>query len=378
MIATVPFFSPRGTPISVYQRLSGLSKLGHEVDLLTYGLGRDLTIPNVTIHRTPQIPFISSIKIGPSVPKLILDAFIFVYALQMLRKKQYDVLHTHEEAAFFGILYQRWFNIPHLYDMHSSLARQLQSFKWGANSLPVRLFSWLERRTLETADAVITIDPELESRVVSANPTVPNIMIENISLPIGDLKENPIKIENDGRIKIVYTGNFESYQGVELIIRAIPEVVKQAENVLFVIVGGDEERINQFQIQLQAYSDFVRFTGTVSLDEAMGWVEAAKIVLSPRIEGTSVPLKIYNYLHAGKAVVATRLQAHTLVLDETNSVLVEPTPASLANGILTLVQNPELRSQLGQSAQTLAQTRYGLDSYLAKLSSIYAVFEENE
>jgi hypothetical protein len=50
MISPQPFFEPRGTPISVYQRIEALSALGHEIDLITYHVGKDFDIPNLKIH----------------------------------------------------------------------------------------------------------------------------------------------------------------------------------------------------------------------------------------------------------------------------------------------------------------------------------------
>ena len=51
MIAPQPFFEPRGTPFSVLGRLRALSELGHEVDLVTYHVGRDVPVANVRIIR---------------------------------------------------------------------------------------------------------------------------------------------------------------------------------------------------------------------------------------------------------------------------------------------------------------------------------------
>src|SRR5687767_5262297 len=58
MISPQPFFEPRGTPISVYQRLEALSALGHEIDLITYHVGKDVDFPNVKIHRVRNIKMI--------------------------------------------------------------------------------------------------------------------------------------------------------------------------------------------------------------------------------------------------------------------------------------------------------------------------------
>ena len=86
MIAPQPFFTPRGTPFSVYYRTRILTELGHKVDLLTYPLGRDVHIPGLKIIRTISVPFIKNIKIGPSIKKLVLDFILFWKAAAVLRK----------------------------------------------------------------------------------------------------------------------------------------------------------------------------------------------------------------------------------------------------------------------------------------------------
>ena len=73
VIAPQPFFSPRGTPFSVYYRTLVTAELGVEVDLLTYGEGQDVDIPGVRIIRIPRFSFLGNAKVGPSVLKLFLD-----------------------------------------------------------------------------------------------------------------------------------------------------------------------------------------------------------------------------------------------------------------------------------------------------------------
>ena len=51
MLAPEPFFEPRGTPFSEYHRIKALGDLGHHVDLVTYPIGRDVALPNLTIFR---------------------------------------------------------------------------------------------------------------------------------------------------------------------------------------------------------------------------------------------------------------------------------------------------------------------------------------
>jgi glycosyltransferase involved in cell wall biosynthesis len=157
MIAPEPFLEPRGTPISIYERLTGLSTLGHTVDLVTYHLGQDVKIPNVRIIRIPALPWIKEIRIGPSPDKLWLDLLLFLKTFQVLLGTRYDIVHTHEEAAYFSIFLGKLFNLPHLYDMHSSLPKQIRITKFRKYKLAVWLFDQLEKIVLRKSDAVIAI-----------------------------------------------------------------------------------------------------------------------------------------------------------------------------------------------------------------------------
>ena len=71
------------------------------------------------------------------------------------------------------------------------------------------------------------------------------------------------------------------------------------------------------------------FTGQQPAKEIPGFVQAADLLVSPRIRGTNTPLKIYSYLRSGKPIVATNLLTHTQVLTPEIARLVDPTPNRL-------------------------------------------------
>ncbi|MCK5003504.1 MAG: hypothetical protein KAS21_00350, partial [Candidatus Aminicenantes bacterium] len=98
MIAPEPFFEPRGTPFSEYFRIKSLSRLGHEIDLVTYPIGEDKDIKGLKIYRCLKPPFVTSVKTGPSAAKIFLDLFLFFKAAGRLMRTKYDMIHTHEEA----------------------------------------------------------------------------------------------------------------------------------------------------------------------------------------------------------------------------------------------------------------------------------------
>jgi glycosyltransferase involved in cell wall biosynthesis len=379
MIAPQPFLEPRGTPISVYQRIKGLAELGHTIDLLTYPVGDDVVIPGVTIHRVPRPPFIREIKIGPSRAKLFLDFLLFVQAVKMLVKHRYDVIHSHEEASFFSALLANIFAVRHLYDMHSCLPRQLQKFDFAAYRPVIYLFELLEKWVINSCDAIITIGPDLEQYVKGIRSDVELAMIENLpvsettgrdSQAVDRLKE---RLALQGRFPVVYTGNFERYQGINLLLESTKLVIEDHPEVIFLMIGGKPHQVEQWQREVQKHGleEYVQFLGPVPVTEVNLYQEIAEILVSPRVEGTSVPLKIYSYMWSGKPILATDLPAHSLVLNEDNALLVSPGRETFAAGLVRLIKDPALRTYLGHQARQLAQNKYNPSTYLARLDQLY-------
>jgi glycosyltransferase involved in cell wall biosynthesis len=380
MISPQPFFEPRGTPISVYQRLEALSALGHEIDLITYHVGKDVEFPNVKIHRVRRIKVIQHVRVGPSRAKILLDVLVFFKAIRMLLGKRYDVIHSHEEAAFFSMFLAWIFRTRHLYDMHSVLSRQLGNFNFGNKPIFIRVFEFLENMVLKTCNAVITVGPDLERYVKSVGSNIRVVMIENIALhayktqvqpnDVAQLKET---LNLDGRLPIVYTGTYERYQGLDMALECVDIVAKQYPNVIFIFVGAKNQQAREWteiarEMNLQ---DHVRFLNVVSPEESMVYLAYGSVLISPRLDGTSTPLKIYSYLHAEKPIVATSITAHTQVLTEDTAILVEPNKEAFAEGILRALNNPELSRRLGKNAHQCAREKFSHQDYISKVSQIY-------
>jgi len=379
MLAPQPFFEPRGTPFSVLGRLKALSELGHEVDLVTYHLGKDVAVPNVVIHRTPRIRFIKTVKIGPGLTKLFLDVLLFAKAIHLLKKNRYALLHTHEEASFFGILLAKLFGIRHLYEMHSSLPQQLSNFQFTRFRPLIRFFEWLESAAVNSSNAVITICPALEEHVKKVYGTVPGVMIENV--PSADYPEavNEEEVQKikaaysmNGEKIVLYTGTFESYQGLSLLISSAAQVLRQRQDVIFLLVGGTPDQVRHYQdwVNRLGLSSHFYFTGTLPPEEIPGLVRISHILVSPRISGTNTPLKIYPYLQSGKPIVATNIYSHTQVLNPDVAVLVDPNPEAFAQGILSVLGNLSLATRLGTQARMLSEDRYNFQTFIQKTAQV--------
>ena len=144
VVTPQPFFSPRGTPFSVYYRTLISAELGLKIDLLTYGEGQDVDIPGVRIIRIPRFGFLGNVKVGPSVLKLFLDIFVMIWTIGLLLWNRYDFIHAHEEAVFFCRFLKPIFRFKLVYDMHSSLPQQLTNFQFTNSKLLISFFKKLE------------------------------------------------------------------------------------------------------------------------------------------------------------------------------------------------------------------------------------------
>jgi glycosyltransferase involved in cell wall biosynthesis len=380
MISPQPFFEPRGTPISVYQRLEALSALGHEIDLITYHVGKDVELPNVRIHRVRGLKVIQHVRIGPSRAKILLDVQIFFMAIRILLGKRYDVIHSHEEAAFFSMFLAWIFRTRHLYDMHSVLSKQLTNFSFGNKSVFVRIFELLERTVLRTCHAVITVGPDLEKYVKSTGENIRVVMIENIALHAYQTPVQPDEVMQlekkhnlEGRLPIVYTGTYERYQGLDMALKCVDTVRKIYPNVIFIVVGAKVQQAQEWTEKAvkMGLGDHTLFLDVVSPEESMVYLACASVLISPRLDGTSTPLKIYSYLHAEKPIIATNITSHTQVLTTDTALLVEPNEKAFAEGILQVLNDPKLAERLGKNAHQLAQGKFGRQDYISKVGQIY-------
>jgi glycosyltransferase involved in cell wall biosynthesis len=82
-------------------------------------------------------------------------------------------------------------------------------------------------------------------------------------------------------------------------------------------------------------------------------------------------MKIYSYLHSGRALLATDLATHRQVLDEEISVLAPAEVLGFAEGLRTLLDSPELRKTIGENAQRRAEALYTLSAFETQLTALY-------
>jgi glycosyltransferase involved in cell wall biosynthesis len=373
LLAPHPFFQQRGTPIAEKMLLEVLASRGHEIDVLTYHEGDDVAVPNCRIHRIPKLP-VGGIRPGFSLKKLACDGVMLWKCLRMVRRGRFDVVHAVEESAFMALLARRTFGTPYVYDMDSGLAQQMAGrFPWF-----LRVFEWFEKRAVQGSLGTLAVCGSLESQARSWHPQGLVACLEDVSLLApgdanGDASPGIHPPDWEDRPLVLYVGNLEPYQGIDLLLAAFARALAEVPDAKLAVVGGAPGHIAHYSrvARLSGIGDSVHFAGPRPVSELGACLRRATVLVSPRIEGSNTPMKVYSYLDSGRALLATRLPTHTQVLHDEIAFLADPDPESMGHGLVRLLQDDPLRERLATGARQFAQRELTPQAFEKKLLRFY-------
>jgi glycosyltransferase involved in cell wall biosynthesis len=145
----------------------------------------------------------------------------------------------------------------------------------------------------------------------------------------------------------------------------LPLVRADRQQVRFYIVGRNPSP----EVASLAETPGVTVTGAVP--DTRGWVARASAYVVPMRMGGGVRLKVLQAMSMGCAIVSTPMGAEGIFLRPNKDMLLARTPIDFALNILTLLNNPDQRLDLGTSARERALDRYTWDKLLPTLDEVY-------
>jgi glycosyltransferase involved in cell wall biosynthesis len=380
-LAPQPFFQERGTPIAVKLAVEVLAaRKRDDIHLLTYHEGEDIQIPHVTQRRSNCFGCVNNVGPGISWKKLVCDIAFTINALKLVwqsRKEQYDLVHAVEESVFIAQIIKLLWKIPYIYDMDSSLALQVTEKWWPLKPFGFFL-EWMERRAVRGSAAVVPVCDAL-AVIADRHGSRDTHILRDISLLNFDdepTKDEQLKAElgiDATDQMVVYVGNLEHYQGIDLLIEGFAVAAQKSHIGQLVIIGGSPEHIEMYKKKaaLTGFGDRIHLVGPRPVSRLSAYLLQADILASPRTRGNNTPMKIYSYLHSGKPIIATNLPTHTQVMDGNVSILCEPDAKSFGAGLLELFESPERRKEVGEAAFALAEKNYTHSVFTDRLNELY-------
>lgn len=377
VLAPQPFYEDRGTPIALRQVLEALGELGYRVDLLTFPVGSDISIPGLSIFRTANPLGIRSVPIGFSLPKLLLDVSLIAALRRQLTRQSYTCIHAVEEAAFPAAVLGRMHGIPVLYDMQSSLPEQMiQRRVFRVPPVPAFLH-YMERWLLDRVDLVVS-SAGLAERVRRLAPAVP---VREWRFPSTPIEASPRQVDTlrrelqlpAGAAVVLYSGTFEAYQGLSELLAAIPAVRSRVPEATFVLVGADPANGLAASETARTLMDAgaLRIIDRQPREEMAVYLMLADVLVSPRSYGGNLPLKVFDYLAAGRPIVATDIPTHRTVLNEERALLVAPRTEAIADGILTLLLDHGQAARLSGAARSYSRDHLAWGNFSHTVEELY-------
>ncbi|MCZ7586960.1 MAG: glycosyltransferase [Deltaproteobacteria bacterium] len=162
---------------------------------------------------------------------------------------------------------------------------------------------------------------------------------------------------------MLYLGQLHGAQYLELFLAAAKGVLARGQEPTFLIVGGGERFGELFQVaENMGVGHRIIFTGAVDHNVIPEYIAAADVAVAcfadtPQVR-TKSPLKICEYMASGKAIVASEVGEVPKMIGDAG-VLVPPGDAeALADGIVRLLGDAELRRRLGERGRQRAETEY--------------------
>ncbi|MEM0457269.1 MAG: glycosyltransferase family 4 protein [Nitrososphaerota archaeon] len=265
-----------------------------------------------------------------------------------------------------------------IYVVDSSTELKLERGAWRSRWL-VKLGRLLEKLAISASDLIIALDSSLTpylktmgARRIAVVPYGANREIFKNGDPVKVLK----KLGLDGKKVVVYAGSMESYHGAQYLAKAAPIIKRNVPEAVVLFLGNGPLR----RLMEKEAGDAGIFLGTVPYEELRDYLAVAKVAVAPPAPNSPyvsvLTTKIFDYIAAGKPVVATDVGGIKRAFGDA-AIIVKPRDhVGLAEAIIRLLKDEELRSRLEQNAIKLAEEAYNWEEltkkFVAALKEIHS------
>ena len=272
------------------------------------------------------------------------------------REFQPDAIYERYNLFFIsGAILARRLGLPFLVEINAPLAQERGEF--GGLALP-GLARWSEALVWRQANPALPVSEVLASHVEAAGVARARITV----IPNGiDLEEFPAPKPAAAADPLVlgFVGFVRAWHGLDGVVRGIAEWEgTPALSLLVVGEGPARPGLETLAAEL-GVGDRVRFTGLAQRELVPGYVAGFDVALQPASVPYASPLKVFEYMAAGRAIVAPDQPNIREVLEhDRTALLFDPArPGAMWQALRRLAADPALRARLGEAARAEVLTR---------------------
>lgn len=379
MVAPTPFFADRGCHVRILGEAKGLMELGHDVLLCTYGLGRD--VPGVRTERTLRIPWYRKLSPGPSVHKFYIDLLLLWQVIVACWRFRPHVIHAHlHEGIVLGKIASLLFRVPLVADLQGSLTAELVDHEFIPKApWLLKMMHWIERGINRLPDHLIASSTHtrqlcLDHFQLPAHKIT--TLMDGVDLAVFSPGEEGETLRRSLGIRpqepvVIFIGVLTEYQGIDLLLQAIPAVIEQCPSARFVIVGYPNEDLYRQKARALGVDEHVLFTGKVPYNETPHYLSMAQIAVSPKISATEANLKLFSYMAMGLPTVVFDNPVNREILGDLGVYARLGDAADLARALTRVLNDPLYAQELGRASRQKAVGDYSWLAVGQRLTELY-------
>lgn len=360
-----------GGGVATYYIARELCRKGYEVSVLTSRFGSQRwreTIENIRVYRVPVLRKRRDYCSVLEMATFILASIPVLFFLLLTR--HYDLLHI-----FFGVpsgplgyLAKKVFGVPYLIRMGGGDVPGFRPFQYKKLYKILTPFLNILWRN---AEFLVANSEGLREMASAVFPDLPICVIPNgvdLQRFTNGRRRVPAPV-----VRILFVSRLIRRKGLQFLIKAIPQIVQRAQFPFVINVVGDGPDKEEFlqQVKKHGVEEHIRFYGYVDHADLPDYYLDADIFVLPSL-AEGMPNVVLEAMGSGLPVVATRVAgSEELVLDGENGFLVDSKDVeALAQALITLVNHPELRGQMGKEAKKMAR-KYTWNIVMEQYSSLY-------
>jgi glycosyltransferase involved in cell wall biosynthesis len=377
MVGAFPFPSPQGGQVYAGGMARALHRRGHLVRLATYGYGGGVWPADLVRVPVPAVGG-TTLRSGPHLGKVALNAALVAGLVRTMRAHPPDVIHAHHgEAVLAAVTARRIAGVtaPVVYNLHTSFGEELLVYlpdRWrDARVVDAvsRAGHALDVQLAKLADAAVAPSrrgAELLRAWGAGDVTVALPGFDPAELVRGDAARARALWDLDDRPWVVYAGNLDPYQELDVLLAAMAQL---PEAGLLVVTASPHAEVLARAAAAGLRASSVRSTGTAGLDALRDALAVASASAIPRSVCAGFPMKLLNTLASGVVTVVAAGSAPAL-----EGVLVVPdrNPGAMAGALRSLLDDPEMTARLGRSAASGVRASLGWDAAVRPIESLYS------
>lgn len=354
--AGIPVFGTKGASVHVQEFIRALGQ-EHEVDLFCAALGNNAhDLPVRSLHHQVRPPIDSSgdAALDRDLARIALVDAMTARVAAAHSVSPYDFIY--ERYSLFstvGVTLARCCGLPFLVEVNAPLIAERKRVE----ALPLEaLASEREASVFRGADAVLCVSDGMASYVRTKNAVrdrihiLPNAVDSSRFHPAVSGKEVQVRYGLQSTFTVGFVGSLKAWHGVDVLIAAFQGAAEAHWRLLLVGEGPERDRLKELARDL-GIDGQVLFTGAIHHDDVPAHVAALDIAVAPYRGAQDFyfsPLKLYEYLAAGRAVIASDIgQISEIVRHGDNGYLVPPDDVeALTAGLRQLGGDVALRRRL--------------------------------